>query len=239
MLVIPAVDIKGGRCVRLLQGDPDRETVYGDDPVAQALRFQELGAKLIHVVDLDGAFGGRPVNHGIVKKMARALAIPIEIGGGIRSGDIAREYLDAGIRRIIIGTAVLGKEFSGLLEKYPDNIIAGIDAKNSLVATHGWKNVSDVVAVDYIRELWDRGVREVIYTDISTDGMLTGPNYRSIERILDEVAGIRLVASGGVSSIDDLVKLDAYTPRGLVGAIVGKAVYDGRVDLAEAFSRIS
>lgn len=239
MLVIPAIDIKNGRCVRLLQGDPDRETVYGDDPVAQALRFQDLGAKLIHVVDLDGAFGGRPVNHGIVKEIARALTIPIEIGGGIRNEETVREYLDAGIGRIIIGTAVLNENFSGLFEKFRDNIIVGIDAKNSLVATHGWKTVSDVVAVDYIREMQKRGVGEVIYTDISTDGMLTGPNYPAIERILDEVRGIRLVASGGVSTIDDLVRLKEYVPRGLVGAIVGKAVYDGRVDLAEAFSRIA
>jgi phosphoribosylformimino-5-aminoimidazole carboxamide ribotide isomerase len=239
MLVIPAIDIKNGRCVRLLQGDPDRETVYGDDPVAQALRFQDLGAKLIHVVDLDGAFGGRPVNHRIVKEIARALTIPIEIGGGIRTEETVREYLDAGIGRIIIGTAVLDENFSGLFEKFRDNIIVGIDAKNSLVATHGWKTVSDVVAVDYIREMRKRGVGELIYTDISTDGMLTGPNIPAIERILDEVQGIRLVASGGVSSIDDLVRLKEFVPRGLVGAIVGKAVYDGRVDLTEAFSRIA
>jgi len=146
--------------------------------------------------------------------------------------------LDAGIGRVIIGTALLGGDFDGLFSKFPENIIVGIDAKDSMVATHGWKEVSRVVAVDYIAELFGRGVREVIFTDISTDGMLTGPSFHSIERLLDEVKGLRLIASGGVSSIEDLVRLNEYASRGLTGAIVGKAVYDGRVDLREAIRRV-
>ncbi len=217
MLVIPAIDLKNGKCVRLLQGDPDRETVYSDDPVAMALRFQELGAKLIHVVDLDGAFTGSPVNHDFVKRIARSVSIPIEIGGGIRTEETVKEYLDAGIGRIIIGTALFDSGFSRLMETYPDNIIVGIDAKNSMVATHGWKTLSAVVAEDYIRDLVKRGVREVIYTDISTDGMLTGPNFNALERILNVAPGLRLIASGGVSSIDDLLKLKEYTRQGSQG----------------------
>ncbi len=237
MLVIPAIDLRKGRCVRLLQGDPDRETVYSDDPVAMAKRFQDMGAKLIHVVDLDGAFEGRPVNAHIVKEIARSVSVPIEIGGGIRNADIVRDYLGAGIGRVIIGTALLAGDFDGLFEEFPENIIVGIDAKDSMVATHGWKEVSRVVAVEHIAGLFRRGVREVIYTDISTDGMLTGPAFHTIGRILDEVKGLRLIASGGVSSLDDLIRLKEYESRGLIGAIVGKAIYDGRVDLREAVRR--
>ena len=192
MLVIPAIDLKEGRCVRLVQGDPDRETVYSNDPVAMAVYFQECGARLIHVVDLDGAFEGRPVNHEIVASIARGVDIPIEIGGGIRNTESIERYLDAGIERVILGTAVLEGGFGDIIRKYPDNIVVGIDAKNSKVATHGWKQVSNVSAVDFIKELQNIGVREIIYTDISTDGMLTGPNYGAIETILEETRGFRL-----------------------------------------------
>lgn len=237
MLVIPAIDIKGGQCVRLLQGDPERETVYSSDPVAMAQRFEEMGARLIHVVDLDGAFEGYPVNKHLVMEISRSIAIPIEIGGGIRSREAIEEYLHAGIGRIILGSSALDDNFNRLIEGYRDNIIVGVDAKDSMVATHGWKRVSDVAALDVIRELKKSGIGEIIYTDISTDGMLTGPNFESVESILTAVRGISLIASGGVASMDDVQRLNEFSPLGLKGCIVGKAIYDGRIDLKEA-SRI-
>lgn len=237
MRVIPAIDLKNGKCVRLVQGDPERETVYCDDPLAQARVFEQAGAKLIHVVDLDGAFAGLPVNREIVKNIAKNINIPIEIGGGIRSTDIMKEYADAGIHRFVVGTAAL--EDFGLFRKmvaqFGASIIAGVDSKSAKVATHGWKNVSGVSAVEFIRELYDNGVKEVIYTDISTDGMLTGPNYGAIREILAAVKGISLIASGGVGTLDDIRRLKDLETDGVSGCIVGKAVYDGRIRLTEAF----
>ena len=236
MLVIPAIDIKNGKCVRLIQGDPEKETVYSDDPVEQALEFQRLGARLIHVVDLDGAFEGRPVSFGLVKRIQKSLSIPIEVGGGIRDLDAVRAYIDAGIKRVILGTAVLEGDPKTIVERYGSNIVAGVDARNSKVATHGWKNLTGVDAVGLIKELKKIGITEIIYTDISTDGMLGGPNIRAMENILDEAPGVSLVASGGVSSLEDIERLAALTGQGLKGCIVGKAIYDGRVNAAEALS---
>jgi phosphoribosylformimino-5-aminoimidazole carboxamide ribotide isomerase len=234
MLIIPAIDIKNGNCVRLLQGDPDKETVYSDDPVKMALKFQEMGAELVHVVDLDGAFSGKTVNRDLVVRISHTAKVPIEIGGGIRTADAAKNYIDSGIKRIILGTVVLEDEFQNLIKKFSGNIVAGIDARDSLVATHGWKNVSEVHAVDFIKKLMDLNVTEIIYTDIKTDGMLKGPNIRAIEEILTKCPGISLIASGGVSSIDDIKNLSEYSSSGLKGCIVGKAIYDGRLDLEEA-----
>lgn len=236
MLVIPAIDIKNGKCVRLVQGDPERETIYSDDPVAMALEFQRMGAKLIHVVDLDGAFEGRPVNIDLVIMIQKSLTIPIEIGGGIRDLQAVRTYLNAGIKRIILGTAVLEGDPKAIVERYGRFIVAGVDARNSMVATRGWKNLSSVAAVDLIKELKKIGIGEYIYTDISTDGMLAGPNVKAMENILEEVDGIALIASGGVSSLDDIGRLAVLEPRGLKGCIVGKAIYDGRVNAAEALA---
>lgn len=237
MLIIPAIDIKGGNCVRLLQGDPDKETVYSSDPVSMARRFQDAGARLIHVVDLDGAFSGEPVNMKIVASIASSVSVPIEIGGGIRTEDTIRMYADHGIRRIIIGTKSLDPAFREILGRNKDILVAGIDARNSMVATHGWKNVSSVRALDVIREIESLGIRELIYTDIATDGMLSGPNIQAMKEILAAFPRIGLVASGGVSSMDDIEKLSGLTAYGLKGCITGKAIYDGRIDLREAISR--
>lgn len=239
MLVIPAIDLKGGKCVRLRQGDPHQQTVYSDDPVAMARKFEADGAKLIHVVDLDGAFEGRPVHHHLVKDIAKAVSIPIEIGGGIRTREAIEEYVREGIKRVIIGTALLGEGFNELFQLYRDNIIVGVDARNSRVATHGWKELSNIDAIELIRDLNEKGVEEIIFTDISTDGMLKGPNFSSMEKLLKEVPGIRLIASGGVSSVDDVVRLKELVPLGLVGAIVGKAIYDGRINLTDALRAVS
>ncbi len=237
MLIIPAIDIKEGNCVRLLQGDPERETVYSRNPVEMAKRFQDAGAKLIHVVDLDGAFEGEPVNREIVASIARSVSVPIEIGGGIRTEDTVRTYTESGIRRIIVGTAILEESFLPLIDRFRDVLVAGVDAKNSMVATHGWKKVSGIRALDMIRNIIGRGIREVIYTDIATDGMLSGPNVEAIEEILAEIRNVNLIASGGISSMGDLEKLSRLEQSGLVGCITGKAIYDGRIDLREAVSR--
>lgn len=238
MIVIPAIDIKNGKCVRLIQGDPGRETVYSNDPVEQARTFEKAGAKLIHVVDLDGAFAGLPVNIEMVKKIAQSVSIPIEIGGGIRSVETARLYHDAGIRRLVVGTAALEDydAFKGIMDNFGDCVVAGVDAKSAMVATQGWLNVSDVSAVGFITALLKNGVKEVIYTDISTDGMLKGPNLGAIEEILTKVPGIGLIASGGVGTLADIVSLKKFEAAGLKGCIVGKAIYDGRIELTQALS---
>ncbi|TAL39700.1 MAG: 1-(5-phosphoribosyl)-5-[(5-phosphoribosylamino)methylideneamino]imidazole-4-carboxamide isomerase [Spirochaetes bacterium] len=239
MLVIPAIDLRNGKCVRLIQGDPERMTVYSDDPVEMARRFQDMGARLIHVVDLDGAFEGKPVNDALVVRMAAAVKVPLEIGGGIRNAQAIRRYADAGIGRIIMGSVVLDPGFGELLTEFGKYIVAGVDARDSMVAVHGWKTVSGVKAFNFINMLKNSGLDEIIYTDISTDGMLSGPNIAAMRRILEDVPGIRLVASGGVSSMTDIENLAELEPMGLIGCIVGKAYYDGRVDLKEACARFA
>jgi len=236
MKIIPAIDIKNGRCVRLVQGDPGRETVYCEDPVAQARAFADAGAQLIHVVDLDGAFAGLPINKEIVKQIAREISVPIEIGGGIRSEDVIDEYREYGIRRFIVGTAALEDvpAFEKMVSRFKDEIIVGVDAKAAKVATRGWLNVSSVGAVDFMVEMMKMGISEFIYTDISTDGMLKGPNIPAIQEVLGAIPGIRLIASGGVGSLDDIKRLISIGNPGLVGCIVGKAIYDGRIMLTEA-----
>ena len=236
MFIIPAIDIKNGKCVRLLQGDPDRETVYSDNPVDMAKRFEDAGASLIHVVDLDGAFQGRPVNKGIVAAIVKSLNIPIEIGGGIRTAETVSYYTDLGIKRIILGTVIFQDQFKKLIDKFGNIFIAGIDVKNSLVATHGWKKVSSVQTIDIIKEIFQLGIHKVIYTDISTDGMLSGPNTHAIQHILKEADGIELIASGGISSMQDIEKLIQLERSGLMGCIIGKAIYDRMIDLHEAIS---
>ncbi|PKL35674.1 MAG: 1-(5-phosphoribosyl)-5-[(5-phosphoribosylamino)methylideneamino]imidazole-4-carboxamide isomerase [Spirochaetae bacterium HGW-Spirochaetae-1] len=238
MLIIPAIDLKNGNCVRLLQGDPEKETVYSTNPREMAKSFEDMGAQLIHVVDLDGAFEGRPVNFDLVASIARAVKIPIEIGGGIRSGETVRRYLDAGIGRIILGSVILEDEFDNLLADHKESLVAGIDAKNSMVAVKGWKDVTSVSADEIITKVMDRGIGEIIYTDISTDGMLSGPNMGAYEHILETFPGIRLIASGGVSCLEDLAALSRLEEKGLRGAIVGKAIYDGRIDLRRALKEI-
>ncbi len=239
MLIIPAIDIKKGNCVRLLQGDPNKETVYSSDPVDMAKRFEDMGAQLIHVVDLDGAFSGDTVNMELVIEISKAVSIPIEIGGGIRTIESAGRYIDAGIKRIIFGTLLLEEEFSGFIDKFSDYIIAGVDARDSMVATHGWKSTTKINAIDFIKELKKIGIKETIYTDISTDGMLKGPNFSAYEKILSEVKGISIIASGGISSYEDIKRLSYLCGKGLKGCITGKAIYDGKIDLGEAIKLVN
>lgn len=231
MIIYPAIDIKGGKCVRLTQGLKDQEKVYYDWPQEVARLWQEKGARWLHVVDLDGAFGGRARNYEIVKEMVTSATIPIQIGGGIRSLENIEAWLALGIKRVILGTKALEDPvmLKEALKRFSEEIVVSIDAKNGLVTTEGWVKTSSIKAVDFARKLEAQGVRRIVYTDISRDGMLSGPNFEALENLKGAV-GLEIIASGGISSLKDLTALQRM---GIEGAIVGKALYEGRIDLAE------
>lgn len=231
MIIYPAIDIKGGKCVRLTQGLKDQEKVYYDWPQEVARLWQEKGARWLHVVDLDGAFGGRLRNYEIVKEMVASARIPIQIGGGIRSLENIEAWLALGIKRVILGTKALEDPvmLKEALKRFSEEIVVSIDAKNGLVTTEGWVKTSSIKAVDFAMRLEAQGVRRIVYTDISRDGMLSGPNFEALENLKGAV-GLEIIASGGISSLKDLTALQRM---GIEGAIVGKALYEGRIDLAE------
>jgi phosphoribosylformimino-5-aminoimidazole carboxamide ribotide isomerase len=236
LTLYPAIDMRGGNCVRLLQGDYDRETIYGDSPFDMARAFAADGAEWIHMVDLDGAKDGKRVNDRFVIEAAKELNVNVQIGGGIRSeGDILH-YLENGITRVIIGSiAVSNPEFAiEMIQKYGKQIVVGIDAKNGYVATHGWLNTSEVKAVELSKRFADAGAETFIFTDIATDGTLSGPNIAAVCEMA-EVTGKTVIASGGVSSLADLRALNA---EGVRGAIVGKALYENRFTLKEALDEV-
>lgn len=237
MLVIPAIDLKEGKCVRLEQGLMDKDTVFNDDPASQALEWQAEGAELLHIVDLDGAFAGEPKNRSAIEAIIKAIAIPAQLGGGIRDIATIEAYLGLGLSRVIIGTAAqrnpeLVREACA---KFPGRIVVGIDAKNGMVAVQGWAEVTDVTAVDLAKRFEGFGVSAIIYTDISRDGMLQGPNIEAT-RALAEAVAIPVIASGGVSSLKDIENLLAIEQSGVTGVITGKAVYTGAIRLAEAIA---
>ncbi len=237
MIVIPAIDLKEGKCVRLEQGLMDKDTVFNDDPAAQALDWQRQGAELLHIVDLDGAFAGEPRNKGAIEAIVKAISIPAQLGGGIRDLATIEAYLGLGLSRVIIGTAAqrnpeLVREACA---RFPGRIVVGIDAKNGMVAVQGWAEVTGITAVELARKFEDCGVAAIIYTDISRDGMLQGPNIEAT-RALAEAVGIPVIASGGVSSLKDIENLMAIEKSGVSGVITGKAVYTGAIRLAEAIS---
>lgn len=229
MIIIPAIDIKGGKCVRLTQGDYNKENVYFDSPVQVAKRWRDIGVKYLHLVDLDGALAGKRVNGEAIREIANILSV--ELGGGIRSMADVDEAFSYGVTRAIIGTAaVKNPDFvKQACVKYGERIIVSIDAKGGRVATDGWTKVLDVTAVDFALKMKALGVTSLIYTDIATDGMLVGPNIEELEE-LQRATGLRITASGGVSSIDDLKKLEN---KGFYGAIVGKAIYEGNIKLED------
>ncbi len=241
MIIIPAIDLKGGSCVRLKQGRMDDDTVYTEPPAEVAGRWEAGGAGLIHVVDLDGAIGGEPANLSAIKEIISAVNIPIEIGGGIRDRATAEKYLAyPEVKRIILGTiAHEDPEFvKALAGEHPGRIAVGIDAKDGKVATKGWVNVTDVTATELAKAFEDAGVACIIYTDISRDGMLTGPNVGATMNLAEAVK-IPVIASGGMSTIDDVKEFKkAELGRGvrLEGIIVGKALYSGSIDLKDAIS---
>jgi len=235
MIVIPAIDLKNGQCVRLEQGLMERDTVYNDDPAAQARIWQEQGGELLHIVDLDGAFAGTPRNSAAIRAIVNAIEIPAELGGGIRDLQTIENYLELGIRRVVLGS--VAKENPALVEEacrvFPGRIVVGIDAKDGFVAIHGWKDVTGEKAVDLARRMEDFGVEAIIYTDIARDGMMTGPNIEAT-RSLAEAIGIPVIASGGISSLQDIENLLAIEDAGIHGVITGKAIYSGALSLREA-----
>lgn len=232
MLIIPAVDIKGGRCVRLFQGREDSETVFSDDPSAMALRWEEEGAELLHVIDLDGAFRKSPQNVEAIRKIIDRVRIPVQLGGGIRNIDTIRMYLDIGVSRVILGTEALRSpdlvyEASRL---FPGRIIVAIDARDGYVAVEGWTETSVVSSVDLARHFENCGLAAINFTDIHRDGMQTGPNISQTEHLARSVS-IPIIASGGVSNIDDIKQLLPLRSSGVVGVITGRALYAGTLDL--------
>ena len=235
MIIFPAIDIRGGRCVRLVQGRADQETVYGDDPAAMGKRWQAEGAAWLHVVDLDGAFGARPQNLEVIRRLRRSVTIPIQLGGGLRTLDTMATYMEAGIDRLILGTAVLKDPdlVARALTAYPGRIALGLDAKNGLLAVEGWTETSSCTAAEVARELAPLNPAAIIYTDISRDGVKRGVNLEAT-RNLAQATDIPVIASGGVSSIDDIKTLLPLEPLGVIGVITGKALYDGNLDLKQA-----
>lgn len=234
MTIIPAIDLKDGRCVRLRQGNMQKETTYSTDPCAMAARWEALGAKRLHVVDLNGAIEGRPANLEIIEAILKAVSIPVQIGGGIRSLEAISRYLSHGAERIVLGTAVL--EDTTLLDRacaeFPGRILVGIDAKGGKVAVHGWTSVSDTSSSDLVRRLDGYPVAGVIYTDIDKDGMLEGPNLVALREVA-RYSPVPVFASGGISSLEDIRAVKSLSAR-IEGAILGKALYDGKLGLKAA-----
>jgi phosphoribosylformimino-5-aminoimidazole carboxamide ribotide isomerase len=237
MEIIPAIDLKDGRCVRLYQGDFARQTVYGDDPVAMARRWVELGATRLHVVDLDGARSGRPANTDAVLAIVRAAGVPVQLGGGLRREEDVVAALALGVERVILGTAAVEQTqlVARLVARFGEQIVVGVDARDGMVATAAWTETADVRAVDLVAHMAALGVRRVVYTDISRDGTLTEPNFEALAELI-RPDGPAIVASGGIAVVEHLLRLAAC---GAESAIVGKALYDGKIDLPAAIRALA
>ncbi len=237
MRIYPAIDIKDGKCVRLLRGNFNDVTVYGDNPAEMAKKWEALGGEYIHVVDLDGALKGHGVNAEAIKEICNSVSVPVQTGGGIRTMEDIEAKLKCGISRVIIGTkAVSDAAFvKNAVEKYGDKIVIGIDAKDGMVAIEGWEKTSEFTAVEFGKKMADLGVRTIIYTDIATDGTLMGPNVKAMEEMV-KATGIDIIASGGIGTVEHIKSL---IPTGVEGVICGRALYTGDVKLDEAISAIS
>lgn len=235
MLLIPAIDLKDGKCVRLRQGRMEDSTVFSDDPVAMASRWVEAGARRLHLVDLNGAFEGRPMNRDVVHAIAAAFPdLPIQVGGGIRDEDTVQAYLDAGVQYVIIGTkAVNHPGFVGdLCAEFPGHVIVGLDAKEGKVAMDGWSKLSKHDVIDLAQHFEQDGVSAIIYTDIGRDGMMSGVNVAATVKLAQAVS-IPIIASGGITNLEDIRALCAVADEGITGAITGRAIYEGTLDFAE------
>jgi len=235
MIFFPAIDLKDGKCVRLLRGEMDQATVFNDDPGAQARAFVQQGCQWIHVVDLNGAFEGRPVNADAVDAILDDVSVPIELGGGIRNMETIRFWLDKGVKRVILGTVALRDPelVIAACKAYPGRIAVGVDAKDGLVAVEGWAEVSNISAIDLAKKFEDVGVAAIIFTDIARDGLMQGPNIDSTLELARAIS-TPVIASGGVSSMDDLRALQKRGGDILEGVISGRAVYDGQIEVREA-----
>lgn len=234
MIIFPAMDLKDGKCVRLYQGKFDRSQVVGESPVEVSKMFKKQGASYIHMVDLDGALNGRIKNINIIKKVVESVGIPVELGGGIRNIETIDSLLETGISRVILGTAALKNPrfVKEAVKKYGEKIVVGIDAKNGKVAVDGWVNVSEVDYIDFAKQMEDIGVSTIIFTDISRDGTLEGPNLEQLGNIKESVT-CDIIASGGIKNLQDLKNI---SEMGIYGAITGKAIYSGTINLEEAIN---
>lgn len=237
MMIIPAIDLKEGKVVRLAQGDPSQKTIYSQDPVEQAKRWQDQGAQFLHVVDLDGAFSGAPVHLQVMERIAKSIQIPIQVGGGMRSLEDIASVRQAGAERVILGTRAVGSPLflRKACQRFPGRILLGIDAKGGYIAVEGWTKPTSLKAVDFAKGASRFALSGMIYTDIARDGMLIGPNLPSLREIA-EASSVPLLASGGISSLKDVRAILALEPKGVVGMIIGKALYSGAIDLAEAIA---
>ncbi|WLV25108.1 1-(5-phosphoribosyl)-5-[(5-phosphoribosylamino)methylideneamino]imidazole-4-carboxamide isomerase [Aciduricibacillus chroicocephali] len=231
MILFPAIDIRGGNCVRLIQGDYNKEKVYSDSPVSMAKEWADKGAEYIHIVDLDGAKTGVSTNAAVIREIAEKSPIPIQVGGGVRTMEAVKSHIDSGVARVIIGTAAIQNPdfLKEAVNEYGDKIAVSLDAKNGYIATDGWTDTSSVKALDLVKDLEKIGVKTIVYTDIAKDGMLQGPNFEELEA-MNNASSIDVIASGGVSTTEDVKKLAG---KNMYGAIVGKALYDGTVTLEE------
>lgn len=227
MIIFPAIDILNGKCVRLIQGDYQQETVYSDSPVNMALEWERKGAEYLHLVDLDGAKTGQSINKQVIKEIGQSVSIPVQVGGGIRSIETVKEHIENGVSRVIIGTAAISDPdfLQEAVDTYEDKIAVSIDAKNGYVATDGWTRTSEIKAIDLLLELEQMGVETIVYTDILKDGMLQGPNFAELTTI-NQATSIDVIASGGVTTKEDVQQLQSMD---LYGAIIGKALYDGNL----------
>jgi len=235
MIILPAIDLKGGRCVRLEQGKPDREKAYSDDPASVARSWERQGAQWLHVVDLDGAFADEPQNLPSLKAIREAISIPIQFGGGNRTVDIIARVFDIGVNRVVVGTSALRSPgfLAHICQKFGGNIAVGIDARDGRVAVRGWTDVTDIGAIDFAKRIAGEGAGLIIYTDISRDGMLCGPNKDALKKMADEVS-IPIIASGGISSLADVAEISKLARGRIIGMIIGKALYEGTFSLTQA-----
>lgn len=237
MLIYPAIDLREERCVRLVEGDPNQETVYSEDPVAMANVWQEQGAQRLHVVDLDGAFSGLPKNFQVIKEIVSSVHIPVQVGGGIRDLNMAAELLGIGVSRVIFGTIAIKEPqlVATACQRYGEAVVVGIDAKDGKVAIEGWGVVAHKDALELALEMKDLGVKRIIFTDIWRDGTLKGPNLAAVEEVA-RTTGLKIIASGGVSTLEDIKSLKKLEPAGVEGVIMGKSLYAGTIHLPDALA---
>lgn len=236
MIIIPAIDIKDNKCVRLSQGRAEDVEVFFNHPVDVARRWQDLGAERLHLVDLDAAFQGKPVHHQIIKEIVEKTTIPVQVGGGIRNEETICRYLEYGVQWVVLGTALFGEKpekIQTLIRQFGPHLIAGIDVKNNHIAIQGWTEETDIPVLQFMTDLDQMGFRRIIYTDIHRDGMLKGPNIEMINKI-SEKSKMKIIASGGISNMDDLYRLEEFNIPHLEGVIIGKALYRGKIKLDEA-----